>query len=447
MPPLMRQHGDGSGMLTLAGIKQSLRSLFTTCRGIQAQSPMKFELSDLKTPDALNEYCRRVLGPPQHKGGVMIYPCPFGTHTRPKLQVTEYQGEGRFKCWACDRGGDVFDLHAGMNAQDTQRDFPCVLRDVCEVLGVKPPDDDGALLPARRRPVKPRPVFSMSANSPVEPSCFVSALDEAELDACRERLVLDECLAGELATELGLSSLMMLVHTDRTLGRGLLGATKDRRLAYLYQADDEAGNTRYTGMKLRRRDNHSNSCLKIENGQWKSHGTMNPTEGNPHGIRFLWTIGKAAAPWGVHSAYGKRFVIVTEGESDCLAIGQALEGFREAYQQDADPDTRRPYEDPRGSLEAMIPAVVAIPGASGMKTGWNALLAGKNVILALDADRAGRESAAKLRERLTAAGCVIRDWMPPYKDARNMLLHDGEHALYESIFELMHSFERKGVTA
>lgn len=95
----------------------------------------------------------------------------------------------------------------------------------------------------------------------------------------------------------------------------------------------------------------------------------------------------------------------------------------------------------------MIPAVVAIPGAGGMKTGWDALLASKNVILALDADKAGRESAAKLRERLAAAGCVIRDWMPPYKDARNMLLHDGEHALYESIFELMHSFERKGVTA
>lgn len=443
----MRQHGDGSRMPTLAGIKQSLWSLFTTFRGIQAQSPMKFELSDLKTPDALNEYCRRVLGPPQHKGGVMIYPCPFGTHTRPKLQVTEYQGEGRFKCWACDRGGDVFDLHAGMNAQDTQRDFPSVLWDVCEVLGVKPSDDDGTPLSVRKIPVGPRSATSMAAAPPVETSCFLSAPDEAELDACRERLALDERLAGELAAELGLSPLMMLVHTDRTLCRGLLGATEDRRLVYLYQADDEAGNTRYTGMKLRRRDNHPNSCLKLENGQWKSHGMMNSTEGNPHGIRFLWVIGKAAAPWGIHSAYGKRFVIVTEGESDCLAIGQALEGFREAYQQDVDLNTQRPYEDRSGSLEAMIPAVVAIPGAGGMKTGWDALLAGKNVILALDADRAGRESAAKLRERLTAGDCVIRDWMPPYKDARNMLLHDGEHALYESIFELMHSFERKGFTA
>lgn len=433
-------------MLTLAGIKQSLRLLFTTCRGIQAQSPMKFELSDLKTPDALNEYCRLVLGSPQHKGGVTIYPCPFGTHTRPKLQITEYQGEGRFKCWACDRGGDVFDLHAGMKAQDTQRDFPSVLWGVCEVLGMRPSDNDGTSLSIRKIPVGSRSATSMAAAPPGETSCFLSAPDEAELDTCRERLALDERLAGELAAELGLSSLMMLVHTDRTLGRGLLGATEDHRLAYLYQADDEAGNTRYTGMKLRRRDNHPNPCLKLENGQWKSHGTMNPTEDNPHGIRFLWIIGKAAAPWGIHSAYGKRFVIVTEGESDCLAIGQALEGFREAYQQDVDPDTRRPYEDRLGSLEAMIPAVVAIPGAGGMKTGWDALFTKKNVILALDADRAGRESAAKLRERLTASECVIRDWMSPYKDARNMLLHDGEHALYESIFELMHSFERKGFT-
>lgn len=398
---------------------------------------MKLELADLKTPDALNEYCRRVLGPPQQRGGVMIYSCPFGTHTRPKLQVTEYQGEGQFKCWACDRGGDLFDLHAEINNQDTQRDFPGVLRGVCDVLGVRPPDDDGTPLPARRRPVRPRPTPSVAAAHPVEPSCFLSALDEAELDACRERLALDECLAGELAAELGLSPLMMLVHTDRTLGRGLLGATEDRRLAYLYQADDETGNTRYTGMKLRRRDNHPNPCLKLENGQWKSHGTMNPTEGNPHGIRFMWAIGKAAAPWGVHSAYGKRFVIVTEGESDCLAIGQALEGFREAYQPDMDPDTHRPYEDPNGSLEAMIPAVVAIPGVSGMKIGWDALLAGKNVILALDADKAGRDAAAKLRERLTGAGCVLRDWTPPYKDARSMLLCAGERALYESLFEAM----------
>ncbi|WP_297406580.1 hypothetical protein, partial [uncultured Akkermansia sp.] len=40
---------------------------------------MKFELVDLKTPDALNEYCRRTLGKPQQRGSVMIYPCPFGT--------------------------------------------------------------------------------------------------------------------------------------------------------------------------------------------------------------------------------------------------------------------------------------------------------------------------------------------------------------------------------
>lgn len=166
---------------------------------------------------------------------------------------------------------------------------------------------------------------------------------------------------------------------------------------------------------------------------------MNPSSGNPHGIRFLWPIGKAAAPWGLDSAHGKRFVIITEGESDCLAVGQALECFREAYQQDVDPCTGRPYEDGRGSLEAVIPAVIAIPGASGFKTGWETPLAGKNVILALDADKAGREAAAKLRERLTAAGCIIRDWMPPYKDARNMLLCAGERALYESIFESMNA--------
>ncbi len=400
---------------------------------------MKFELVDLKTPDALNEYCRRTLGKPQQRGSVMIYPCPFGTHARFKLQVTEYQGEGRFKCWVCDRSGDIFNLHAGINGFDTQRDFPGVLQGVCNVLGVRPPDDDGTPLPTRRRPVRPRPASFMAAVLSEESPCFLSDLDEAELDACRERLQQDERLAEKLSSELGIHPLMMQIHTARELGRGLLGATPDNRLLYLYTAEDEGGNIRYTGAKLRRRDKHANPCLKLENGQWIPSGTMNPSSGNPHGIRFLWPIGKAAAPWGLDSAHGKRFVIITEGESDCLAVGQALECFREAYQQDVDPCTGRPYEDGRGSLEAVIPAVIAIPGASGFKTGWETPLAGKNVILALDADKAGREAAAKLRERLTAAGCIIRDWMPPYKDARNMLLCAGERALYESIFESMNA--------
>ena len=42
------------------------------------------------------------------------------------------------------------------------------------------------------------------------------------------------------------SFLMMHIHTARELGRGLLGATPDNRLLYLYTAEDEGGNTRYT---------------------------------------------------------------------------------------------------------------------------------------------------------------------------------------------------------
>lgn len=404
---------------------------------------MKLEFSDLKTPEALNEYCRRTLGTPFRRGGMMIYPCPFGTHSRPKLQVSAYQGGGRFKCWSCDRGGDIFDLHAGINTQDVQRDFPDVFRGVCDVLGVRTPDE-GTLPPICRRTGRARPVPFPAVAPPTDSLCFVSALDEVELDTCRERLQNDLPLAGELLGELGLSPWLALPCTDRTTGWPLLGATEDRRLAYLYQADDDAGNTRYTGMKLRRRDKHANPCMKLVNGHWKAYGTMNPIPSNPHGIRFMWPIGKAGVPWGIHSAYGKRFMVVTEGESDCLAVLEVMEYFREIYQQDVDPDTGHPHEDTHGRLEAMIPAVVSLPGASGMKTGWDTLFAGKNVILALDADKAGRESAAKLRERLTVAGCVIRNWTPPYKDARNMLLLCGERALYESLFKAMEPFNTTG---
>ena len=61
----MRQHGDGFGMLNYQVSINSLRAFSMRLQGIQEQTCMKFELSDLKTPDALNEYCRRVLGPPQ----------------------------------------------------------------------------------------------------------------------------------------------------------------------------------------------------------------------------------------------------------------------------------------------------------------------------------------------------------------------------------------------
>ena len=64
-------------------------------------------------------------------------------------------------CFACDFGGDVFDLVAVAHGLETRRDFPEVLRLAAELAGV-PSDGIGA----RRGSFKPRPHFLVEASYP-----------------------------------------------------------------------------------------------------------------------------------------------------------------------------------------------------------------------------------------------------------------------------------------
>ncbi len=408
------------------------------------------ELEQLQSVENLHAFCGRVLGHAGRRGSAVVYPCPFGTHSKPHLEVVEFRGKGRWKCWACDRSGDIFDLYAALNGVDVKGRFHEAVEGVCGVLGISYREEwttprkarkNARAGASRRRVKKAAPVEE--EDLPPAPF-FLGADNAAALDECRERLRNDRGLARELLGELGLSVWLAAVCTEPGTGLPLIGATEDRRLVYLYSAPDEAGRLRLTGAKLRRRDGMKNARLRLEGGAWKEYGLMDaPPDDLKGGARFVSLCGKCCHPWGMGAARDRQTVIITEGESDCLAMVEAVEWFRETY--GLDPETGEPCETEAGSFEAMLPAVVAVPGVSGFRRGWASLFSGKNVIVAMDGDEAGRKAASALMEALAGVGAV-RNWTPPeeYKDVRTMLLSAGPRALCEAVFSVMNNTgERK----
>lgn len=96
----------------------------------------------LKAPDVLHAYCRAALGAGKQVGRLTFYPCPWGAHTRPKLEVTERDGVGVAMCRACDKGGTVFDVAAGVLGLDARKDFAAVVQGVADAVGYVLRDDD-----------------------------------------------------------------------------------------------------------------------------------------------------------------------------------------------------------------------------------------------------------------------------------------------------------------
>ena len=129
----------------------------TTCNN-GTHMTTETDLDQFRTPEALLEYCRRQLGEPRRQGREQVFPCPFGTHERPKLSVGERDGRGVFHCWSCDESGDIFQLAAHMAGTNVKTDFPAAVRHVADVLGVCLPEDDrpGASRPGGRPPLPSR---------------------------------------------------------------------------------------------------------------------------------------------------------------------------------------------------------------------------------------------------------------------------------------------------
>ncbi len=352
----------------------------------------------LKVPDVLHSYCRAVLGAGKQVGRLTFYPCPFGAHSRPKLEVTERNGEGVCLCRSCDKGGTVFDVAAGVLGLDARKDFPAVVQAVADTVGYVL-RDDAAETPrkghrkrvtgfSRLGGVSAAPAPARPVNKPLE---YLPPDEEAAaVDAVR-RLAASPDVMARWAELLGLPLSVVMFHTDiqEAAPFGLLGLDKKGRLLYVYTHCPGAGEpVRVLGVKTR----------------------------NLPGVgpRFLMR-GNKQTPWGWDAVDSAGLVFVTEGESDALAVRAAVWAWLDDWAHN-EPDTF-PAAD-------AWPVVVGKPDAGTFRDTWARRLVGKDVVLIVDNDDAGRKGAEKTAGILRAAGVRrVFVWTPPAgaKDARAAL--------------------------
>lgn len=367
---------------------------------MRAMNICRDDVEALKAPDVLRAYCERELGAGRRRGALTFYRCPWGSHTRLKLEVTEKNGVGLAMCRACNMGGSVLDVAAGVLGTDAKRDYAAVVEHVAEVVGYALRDDDtprrGRRRQARRRFTPTRPQEPAGGENAAKVEYLPADAEKAALEAVR-RAACNPAAMARYADELGLPLRDLMTHTDMELaGRGLLGLSPDGHLLYVYACHDAAGAVRVLMVKMR---------------SW-------PEEVAQGKQRFYCGKGEhKQALYGAGSIGASESVIITEGESDCLALRAALDAWLE-YELHNEPYTYPPPE--------LIPAVVAKPDAGTFRAVWAAPLRGRDAILCVDNDEAGRRGAAGTAAILKAAGaCRVYAWSPAgeCKDVREAFRH------------------------
>lgn len=356
------------------------------------------DVAALKAPDMLHAYCRAALGAGKQTGRLTFYPCPWGAHSRPKLEVSERGGVGVAMCRACDCGGTVYDVAAGVLGLDVRKDFPAVVQAVADAVGYVLREDAAEMPRKGHRKGKTgfsRPLGAVAAPSPARPvekplEYLPPDEEAAALDAVR-RAADNPARMAEHASLLGLPLDAVMFHTDiqEAGALGLLGLGKGGRLLYVYTHRPAAGEpVRVVGVKTR----------------------------NLPGVepRFLMR-GSKQVPWGWDAVEAAGLVFVTEGESDALAVRAALWAWLDDWAHN-EPDSF-PAAD-------AWPVVVGKPDAGTFRDEWARRLVGKDVELIVDNDDAGRKGAEKTAGILRAAGVRrVFVWTPPagVKDARAAL--------------------------
>lgn len=361
------------------------------------------DINALRAPDVLHDYCRSVLGAGKRVGRLMFYPCPYGSHTRLKLEVTEKDGCGVALCRACNRGGAVYDIAAAVNTLDPRKDFARCVQAVADAVGYTLTDTGNENTPKkgnrRRKSAFPArsgastlPAMQKPAEKPLE---YLPAEEEKQaLDNVR-RLAARPDMQARFADLLNLPVWIIQSHTDieECACRGLLGMDPRGRLQYVYtHCPDDDEQVRVHMVKTR--------CKEIPWGKNK---------------KFRIPPGKSKSRlWGIDASEHAGMVLVTEGESDALAVRAALESELDRWLADA------PEQYPENNL----PAVVAKPDAGTFRETWARALRGKYVVILTDNDKAGQKGAETTAEVLKKAGVrMVRKWAPAEgkKDARAAL--------------------------
>ncbi|MCR4340114.1 MAG: toprim domain-containing protein [Gemmatimonadaceae bacterium] len=324
--------------------------------------------------------------------------CPVHADRTPSCSVTRGPDATlRWRCFACATTGDALDLVAAVRGLDTRRDFAAVCREAAELAGVEL-DEDGPRrhhTPAQR-PAAPRPA--------PEPKPEPKPTDEA-LDG----------LAGVLGTIHRIDDSPLAADVTRYLeGRHLLAEAKAdgwfalppaprqgelvRWLAELgdHGAEDVAPEH---APSWKRADLEALGWLpRIPHGAarlcipWRSPDGLVTTiqrrrldDGRP---KYVFPDGRGARwPYGVERLRDGAPIAIVEGAIDAVA----LRALCRMYSVNRD--------------------VIGLPGVTGWRDDWAELLSGREVFLALDADKAGEDAVARLAEVAAGAVKVLR-WTP-----------------------------------
>lgn len=350
------------------------------------------DIEALKGYDLTRAYCEAALGQPVRRGRVLMFPCPFGAHTRPHLELADLNGAGITICRSCNAGGSVLDVAAAVLGVDVRRNFTECAREVAEKVGYVL-HEEGAekRTGSRRKRPTPRKIH-LTAPQPEKPQELPQEEQEKALRAVAYAHSHPQAMRAH-AEALNLPAVEFLFHTDATeaAAQGLLGLDEAGRLLYAY-THREADGVRVLMVKTR----------------------STPEEVARDKPRFL-CRGRKQALFGADSAIGAGDVYITEGESDALAVRAAFWQFLDFVAHNA-PDDYPAAED--------LPAVVAKPDAGTFRAEWAAPLVGSDVTLITDADEAGQNGAQETARKLFSAGVRrVYHWAPTNgaKDARAAL--------------------------
>lgn len=370
---------------------------------MRAMSICRADVEALKAPEWLSVYLRSRESERRAQGGKFYFTCHLHVHKhpdKPHLRVEERGGEG---VAVCDSYGVIGDIFATAQAYgDGGISFPDTVRAVADAVGYTLREDDyprrGRRRQTRREMPHVRPQ-EPAERADVERVSYLSPDEEkAALEAVRRLACNDDALA-RYADELGLPAGVLRFHADAENcgGNGLLGLSREGKLLYLYTAYDDEGRLRVRYVKTRNKP-------------------MSPP---------YYTTPKQGVKvelWGVDALRREdcRRVIITEGESDCLAVRAAVWAWLDDWSHNS-PDDFPPAES--------WPLVLACPGAGLFSAEWlgsdvRRKLLAADVILVHDNDDAGRTGAEKTAGRLQADGARrVFVWCPlaGVKDAREAL--------------------------
>ena len=338
------------------------------------------DIKKWKQFDVLYNYCEKKLGPGIQKGNLFLYPCPWGFHFTKKLEIKELKDGGKYSCWSCDKHGDIFDLVAELSGKSK----PSFSEKVELVLNDKDIDKPSSESQEDCKVKQGDPCHSLTR--PVKEKKVL--MTEEEVWQSVQRAAEYSWVMRNYANKLNLPMEILMAHTDiNNADRGLLGLNKYRKLLYIYTNRDDSGKLLIHGVKQR--------------------------ADKQKGPRFFWAIShRPQKLFGEQSIKGSETVIITEGESDALAVRASLSAWLE-HEHFENSDGYDEYEKQF--------AVVAKPSAHISGQEWALPLHNKSVILCVDNDEAGKEGANQTIEFLKTIGVLnVYTWIPPTgkKDAR-----------------------------